>query len=79
MLPLFLHTSLLLFCSLTNSSLFLSDTAAQLSVLCRRIKREGAGRVFICASHGLFTGNSTELINLSPVEKVTLPPSLSLS
>jgi hypothetical protein len=47
-----------------------TDTAAQLSVLCRRIKREGAGRVFICASHGLFTGNSTELINLSPVEKV---------
>lgn len=46
------------------------DTAAQLSILCRRIKREGAGRIFICASHGLFTGNSMELIDLSPVEKV---------
>jgi phosphoribosylpyrophosphate synthetase len=54
------------------------ETAAQLSVLCRRIVREGAGRVFICASHGLFTKNSMELIDLSPVEKVVVTDSVPL-
>ena len=55
-----------------------TDTAAQLSVLCRRIKREGAGRVFICASHGLFSEKAMELIDLSPVERVVVTDSVPL-
>ena len=59
-------------------AIFLTDTAAQLSVLCRRIKREGAGRVFICASHGLFTEKAMDLIDLSPVDKVVVTDSVPL-
>ena len=47
-------------------------------MLCRRIKREGAGRVFICASHGLFTEKAMELIDLSPVDKVVVTDSVPL-
>lgn len=54
------------------------DSAGQLSMLCRQLHREGAGRIFICASHGLFTGNSTELIDLSPVERVVVTDSIPL-
>jgi ribose-phosphate pyrophosphokinase len=54
------------------------DTAGTLSILCRRLRKEGARRVFVCASHGLFFGNSMNLIDLSPVEKVVVSDSLPL-
>lgn len=54
------------------------DTAARLSVLCRYLKRGGARRIIICASHGLFTENSLDLIDLSPVEKVLVTDSVPL-
>ena len=41
-------------------------------------KREGAGRVFICASHGLFSEKAMELIDLSPVERVVVTDSVPL-
>lgn len=54
------------------------DTATKLSILCRALKKEGAKRVFVCASHGLFSKNSIELIDLSPVEKVIVTDSVPL-
>jgi len=54
------------------------DSAGTLSVLCRRLIKEGAKKVYLCASHGLFSGNSMELINLSPVERVVVTDSLPL-
>ena len=54
------------------------DTAGTLSILCRRLVKDGARRVYLCASHGLFSKNSVELINLSPVEVVVVTDSLPL-
>lgn len=54
------------------------DTGGTLSVLCHRLRKEGAKRVFLCASHGIFTKNSTDLINLSPVVKVLVTDTLPL-
>eukprot|EP01041_Mallomonas_annulata_P000148 gene148-249_t len=55
------------------------DSAGTLSILCRRLLKEGARKVYLCASHGLFTGNSHELIRLSPVEKVITTDSVPLA
>ena len=54
------------------------DTAGTLSSLCRQLKRDGAKRIFVCASHGLFSANSMDLINLSPVEFVLVTDSIPL-
>lgn len=54
------------------------ETGVTLSVLCQRLKRLGAKRVFLCAPHGLFTKDSIELINLSPVEAVIVSDSVPL-
>mmetsp|Transcript_15399 Transcript_15399/g.23211 ORF Transcript_15399/g.23211 Transcript_15399/m.23211 type:complete len:378 (+) Transcript_15399:90-1223(+) len=54
------------------------DTAGTLSTICHRLVMEGANKVYICASHGLFTEKSMELIGLSPVEKVIVTDSLPL-
>ena len=42
------------------------------------MKKEGARRIFVLASHGIFTGNSMELIDLSPVERVIVTDSIDL-
>ena len=49
-----------------------------MSVLCRRLKKEGVRRVFVFAPHGIFASNSIELIDLSPVEKVIVTDSIPL-
>jgi ribose-phosphate pyrophosphokinase len=54
------------------------DTGATLAALCHKLKKEGARRIFICASHGLFSGNSMEMIDLSPVEQVIVTDSVPL-
>jgi len=54
------------------------DTAGSLSVLCRRLKKEGARRVYVCASHGLFSEDSMNLIDLSPVERVVVSDSVPM-
>ena len=55
-----------------------TDTAAQLAVLTRRIKLDGANRVWVCASHGLFSQKAMELIDLSPIEGVVVTDSVPL-
>lgn len=54
------------------------DTAGSLYTLCGRLKKGGARRVFVCASHGLFSNESMKLIDLSPVEKVVVSDSIPL-
>mmetsp|Transcript_20192 Transcript_20192/g.20292 ORF Transcript_20192/g.20292 Transcript_20192/m.20292 type:complete len:391 (-) Transcript_20192:122-1294(-) len=54
------------------------DSGGTLSTLCTRLLREGARKVYLCASHGVFSGNSMELIRLSPVEKVVITDSIPL-
>lgn len=54
------------------------DTAGSLSTLCHMLKKEGAKRIYLCASHGLFTEDSMNLIELSPVEQVIVTDSLPL-
>ena len=54
------------------------ESAGTLAVLCRILIKKGAKRVYLCASHGLFTKDSMELIRLSPVEKVIVTDSLPL-
>lgn len=54
------------------------ETAWTLTVLCRRLVKEGARRVFIAAPHGLFSKHSMDLIDLSPVHKVVVTDSVPL-
>ncbi|CAE7768327.1 prs [Symbiodinium microadriaticum] len=54
------------------------DTGASLSNICHALRQYGARKVYICASHGMFSANSMQLIRLSPVEKVFVTDSLPL-
>lgn len=40
--------------------------------------KEGANRVFVCASHGHFDSRSMRLIDLSPVSEVVISDSIAL-
>jgi ribose-phosphate pyrophosphokinase len=54
------------------------ETGATLSVLCKRLVSEGARRVFMVSSHGLFTANSMERIHASAVDQVFVTDSVKL-
>lgn len=54
------------------------DATGTLPLLTRRLIKEGAAKVFICASHGVFTEKSMEIIDLMPVEMVVVTDSLPL-
>lgn len=54
------------------------DTARSLSILCHRLRKEGARRVFICASHGLFSQEAMQLIDMSPVERVVVTDTVAM-
>lgn len=54
------------------------DTTGSLPVLTRRLIKEGAKRVYICATHGVLSESSMEIINLLPVERIVITDSLPL-
>jgi ribose-phosphate pyrophosphokinase len=54
------------------------ETASTMSILCRRLINQGAKRVYLVATHGLFTENSMERIHASPVDKVIVTDSVQL-
>jgi len=54
------------------------ETAGSLSALCQVLAKEEAKDIYLCAPHGLFTGNSMELVRLSPVKKVIVTDSLPM-
>lgn len=54
------------------------DSAMHISILCNRLLKEGANRVYVAASHAWFDDNSVDLVNLSPIVKVVVTDSLPL-
>ncbi len=54
------------------------DTAGTLAVLSRRLEHMGAQNIYVCASHGLFTERSMELIRDTSVKQVIVTNSLPL-
>ena len=54
------------------------DTGGSLPVLTRRLIKEGAKRVYICATHGVLSKASMEIISLLPVERIVITDSLPL-
>lgn len=54
------------------------DTAGTLSSISKRLDLAGARNVYVCASHGLFTESSMELIENSPVKKVIVTNTLPM-
>lgn len=54
------------------------DTAETISNLSKKLKDSGGKDIYVCASHGLFTGTSMELINKSPIKKVFVSNTLPL-
>jgi len=48
------------------------NTAGSLPALCHKLKKSGANKIYLCASHGQFSKRSHELIDLSVVEKVII-------
>jgi len=46
--------------------------------LCKLLTEQGAKRIIICASHGLFTPESCKIIENSPIEKVVVSDSIEL-
>ncbi|CAE7655863.1 prs [Symbiodinium microadriaticum] len=59
------------------------DSGETISYIANRVKAEGAKRVFVVASHGVFTDTAMATIDRSPIEKVmvtnSLPPVNSTS
>jgi len=54
------------------------DTSGSLPLLTRRLKKEGAAKVYICATHGVFTEKSMEVCALPFLSFPFTPLSLSL-
>lgn len=54
------------------------DTGATMAALSKRLTDAGARNVYVCASHGLFTSNSMDLIDKSPVKQVIVTNTLPL-
>ena len=54
------------------------ESGLGLAQLCRRLVRAGATKINVCASHGVFSRNSMELIDLSMVDRVVVTDSLPL-
>ena len=46
------------------------DTAGTITQASEMLKRNGADKIFICASHGLFNGPAVERLQKAPVEEV---------
>lgn len=54
------------------------DTNYPIKPLCDLLTKQGAKRIIICASHGLFTEESCQIIEESPLEKVVVSDSIEL-
>jgi ribose-phosphate pyrophosphokinase len=48
------------------------DTAGTVTEAARALERLGAERVFVCATHGLFSGSAPERLRDAPIEEVTV-------
>jgi ribose-phosphate pyrophosphokinase len=59
------------------------DSGETVAYIANKVKKEGANRVFVIASHGVFTETAMDTLDRSPIEKVivtnSLPPVSSIS
>jgi ribose-phosphate pyrophosphokinase len=55
-----------------------ADSAQHITVLTNKILKEGARKVYVFASHGLFNDDAVRLIELSPVTEVVITDSITL-
>jgi len=54
------------------------DSAVPISLLIRRLVKEGARKVYLCAPHGSFDSNAIQLIDLLPITQVVVSDSIPL-
>lgn len=54
------------------------DSAVPVSLLIRRLVKEGARKVYLCAPHGSFDANAIQLIDLLPITQVVVSDSIPL-
>lgn len=54
------------------------DSAVHITILCNRLLKEGANRVYVAASHGYFDSKSVGLIKLSPITQIIVSDSIPL-
>ncbi|RYG61394.1 ribose-phosphate pyrophosphokinase [archaeon] len=54
------------------------DSTVHLTILANKLLRDGARRVFICASHGYFDEHGVRLLELSPISKVVISDSIEM-
>lgn len=54
------------------------DTNYPIYPLCDLLTQQGAKRIIICASHGLFTEESCKIIENSPIEKIVISDSIEM-
>lgn len=54
------------------------DSAVHISNLCNRLMKEGAQRVYVCASHAFLDENAMQLVELSPLTEVVVSDSIAL-
>lgn len=54
------------------------DSGNTIVSLSRRLQKHGAKRIVVCASHGLFTGDASCVLEESPIEKIYVTNSLPL-
>lgn len=54
------------------------DSAVPISIMIRRLVKEGARKIYLCAPHGSFDANSIQLIDLLPITQVIVSDSIPL-
>jgi ribose-phosphate pyrophosphokinase len=55
------------------------DTAGTVSEAAHALARLGAERVFVCATHGLFSGPAAERLRDAPIEEVTVTDTIAIT
>ena len=52
------------------------DTGGTLCASVRELKKMGAGDIYVCATHGIFSGNAIERLNDAPIEECVVTDSI---
>ena len=55
------------------------DTAGTIAFLSNKFKSEGAENIYVCASHGVLSGESMQRIDSAPIQKMYITNSLPIS
>jgi ribose-phosphate pyrophosphokinase len=54
------------------------DTAGTVSEAARALRKLGAERVFVCATHALLSGPAVERLSAAPIDEVTVTDSIAV-